>query len=329
MLKAECPRDDRFENAAPVTQAILVNKAHVPISWPKPADVLSGTVLGPAQLDATSTIPGQFVYTPPEGTVVHRTENMPLSVQFIPDDSANFATEAKSTSINVLNGTPKFESPPSLSDTTIFGAPISFAAQASDSDNDPLTYQWDFGDGSTGTGAAADHIYSAPGIYSAKVTVSDGLGGVETSIITVQVNRGMTVQKGSVKLNFQKLNTDAITISGTLQIPSLFAGNKPARVHIGGVNQDVTLDAKGKAKTGTLSLSVSAAKAGVSKFSISLAKSSFLLETMGFVNATLKNAPAHLPLLFSIGDDTYQASIPMLYTATKSKKGAGKYTAHK
>src|ERR1043165_860441 len=57
MLKAECPGDERFENAAPVTQAILVNKAHVPISWPKPADVPSGTVLGPAQLDATSTIP--------------------------------------------------------------------------------------------------------------------------------------------------------------------------------------------------------------------------------------------------------------------------------
>ena len=37
-----------------------------------------------------------------------------------------------------------------------------------------LTYSWDFDDGTTGTGATPDHIYTDAGTYTAQVTVSDG-----------------------------------------------------------------------------------------------------------------------------------------------------------
>jgi len=45
---------------------------------------------------------------------------------------------------------------------------------SSDPENDPLTYTWDFGDNSTGTGAAPAHAYTAAGIYNACLTVNDG-----------------------------------------------------------------------------------------------------------------------------------------------------------
>jgi len=44
----------------------------------------------------------------------------------------------------------------------------------------PLTYTWDFGDGSTGDGLAPQHIYSQPGTYDVRLVVANGVGQAET-----------------------------------------------------------------------------------------------------------------------------------------------------
>jgi len=51
---------------------------------------------------------------------------------------------------------------------------VSFSAQASDKESDPLTFSWDFGDGGTGTGSTATHVYTSAGTFTARVSVSDG-----------------------------------------------------------------------------------------------------------------------------------------------------------
>lgn len=47
------------------------------------------------------------------------------------------------------------------------------ATNSKDEDNDPLTYKWDFGDGTTGIGPKLFHKYLSVGKYKVTLTVSD------------------------------------------------------------------------------------------------------------------------------------------------------------
>lgn len=63
------------------------------------------------------------------------------------------------------------------------GSAISLALSATDADNDALTYSWDLGDGTKGSGATppASHVYADNGAYDIMLAVADGRGGVDTS----------------------------------------------------------------------------------------------------------------------------------------------------
>jgi PKD repeat protein len=65
---------------------------------------------------------------------------------------------------------------------------VTFTSQgASDPDNDPLTYAWDFGDGGQATGQGVMHVYRSAGTFTAKVTVSDGKKSVSATAAPVVV----------------------------------------------------------------------------------------------------------------------------------------------
>lgn len=68
------------------------------------------------------------------------------------------------------------------------GTPIQLDASSSqDPESQALTFQWNFGDGSSSTGAAPSHIYSPPGVYRARLTVTDAFAGADTSTVSVLV----------------------------------------------------------------------------------------------------------------------------------------------
>src|SRR5207302_2253551 len=85
---------------------INVLKATPVITWTMPADIVYGTALSATQLNASSSVAGTFVYTPPTGTVLSAGAAETLSVAFTPTDSANYTSTTKTVSINVLKATP-------------------------------------------------------------------------------------------------------------------------------------------------------------------------------------------------------------------------------
>jgi hypothetical protein len=68
------------------------------------------------------------------------------------------------------------------------------AEGSSDPDADPLTYEWDFGDGSPGSSALnPTHTYANSGAYTVTLTVRDGNGGEDTNDLTVRVGHAPSV----------------------------------------------------------------------------------------------------------------------------------------
>ncbi|HEY6888692.1 MAG TPA: PKD domain-containing protein, partial [Solirubrobacter sp.] len=64
---------------------------------------------------------------------------------------------------------------------------VAFTAVGADADGDPLTYEWDFGDGITSGSQNPNHVFDTPGTYTVNLTVRDGKGGIATKTLSVNV----------------------------------------------------------------------------------------------------------------------------------------------
>jgi hypothetical protein len=72
--------------------------------------------------------------------------------------------------------------------------PVSLSVDAADPDGTPLTYRWDFGDGTSSSEPAPSHVYASPGTFTASVTVTDGQATLTRSTsITVKSLTGTWV----------------------------------------------------------------------------------------------------------------------------------------
>ena len=100
------PTDEVTYSPVSKTVTIDVTKATPVITWANPAPISSSTPLSSTQLNATASVAGSFVYTPPAGTTLGVGNGQTLSTVFTPTNTVNYATANKQVTIDVTSGLP-------------------------------------------------------------------------------------------------------------------------------------------------------------------------------------------------------------------------------
>jgi hypothetical protein len=95
-------------NYIPATASVELNvvRATPTITWANPADIVYGSAIGAAQLNATANVEGTIAYKPAVGTRLDAGMGQVLSVTFTPADTNNYIPTTATATLNVLKATP-------------------------------------------------------------------------------------------------------------------------------------------------------------------------------------------------------------------------------
>jgi PKD repeat protein len=122
--------------------------------------------------------------TGPKPTYTFNTPGVYTITLNVTDAAGNWATDT--VVITVLDVT-KPVANAGQDQTVNVGTTVTFDAGGSTDNVGVVAYEWDFGDGTTGTGKSATHAYTNPGTYTVTLTVKDAAGNSATDTITVTV----------------------------------------------------------------------------------------------------------------------------------------------
>ena len=94
------PTDTKAYTAAVASVQLTVTPAAPLITWAQPAPISAGTTLGEAQLDASTSVPGTFMYNPAAGTIL-AAGTQHLTAVFTPTDTIDYSPATAHASIVV------------------------------------------------------------------------------------------------------------------------------------------------------------------------------------------------------------------------------------
>ena len=239
-------------NAAPV----ISNASITPIEGDLPLSVTFTATVTDAEGDAMT-----YLLNFGDGTVVNGTvdANGLISVPHIYTTDGRFAVSLSvsdpthtvlSQALQVEAGDVNFAPVITGADTDIevagIGIEVTFTAQATDPDNDAMTYTWHFGDSTTAEGTVGPdgmvtvtHAYTAEGSYQAFLEVTDGTATTFSPNLPVQVGAAIEVPvtnglvlllQSDIKIGLAQGNTVAAWLDGSGNGNNLFAGGDPQLV---------------------------------------------------------------------------------------------------
>jgi hypothetical protein len=172
------PTDAADYTTASATVTLQVTQATPAIVWPTPANIAFGTALSATQLNASSTVQGTFVYTPPAGTVLSAGSHA-LQATFTPADSVDYTPATAMVTVVVGQAAPTitWATPAPI----VYGTALS-ATQLNASTTVPGTFAY--------TPAVGTVLHAGPQTLGVTFTPTDGVTyGPATASVTLQVTR--------------------------------------------------------------------------------------------------------------------------------------------
>jgi PKD repeat protein len=184
----------QLNNGAPVSPALSITGTPSSGHSPEGSTVTLGSqVIAP---NASGTV--QYAWTATKNGQPFATGSA-STFSFTPDDAGTYLVSLTVTSPSGATATDSHiltvdNLPPSVTVANSFSGraewQVQFAAQGTDPgpfDAANLMYAWNFGDGTTGAGAAPTHTYANPGTYSVTVTVTDPHGATASATTTASI----------------------------------------------------------------------------------------------------------------------------------------------
>jgi hypothetical protein len=234
------------------------------ITWAVPSPIAYGTPLGSAQLNATTTVAGSFVYSPPAGTVL-TVGQQTLKTTFTPTDTTAYTTASASVPLVVTLATPNVTGLGSSMNPSLASSPITFTVSVTATAGTP-TGSVAFFDGSTQLGSAALSAGSASlttstlaagshaitAVYSGDTNFATLAGAVLTQIVesyTIGTPSGgsssATVSPGSQANFVLAVSPPTVGAPLTFTVTGLPAGStavfSPSTIPAGSAATNVTL----------------------------------------------------------------------------------------
>ena len=223
--------------------------------------------------DASGNVTGVFNFEPadgsldgPTGDVVYLTEGPDGSLYYLDLGYSDVTGTFGVSKVRRIRYVQSNQAPISVVAANPTSGPqplsVNFSSAGSmDPEGQPITYSWDFGDGSAlSTAANPTHVYTQPGQHLVRLTVSDGVNTTFSTPLTISVGSlpTATITSPADGLTFRAGNV--ITYSGDATDPD--EGALPASaftwrvdfLHEGHVHPDVTVT---NTKTGSFTIPTS------------------------------------------------------------------------
>jgi len=114
-----------------------------------------------------------------------------------------------------------------------FPLTVSFDASAStDPDGTITQYQWDFGDGESGSGMSSEHIYQTAGQFTATLTITDNGGLTDSETGTIDVKPQYTLSGSVTAANNLAMDSDVNDYNAAYASNDSFADAQPIPVPV-------------------------------------------------------------------------------------------------
>jgi PKD repeat protein len=95
---------------------------------------------------------------------------------------------------------------------------VSFSSSgSSDPEGSPISYRWDFGDGTTSTLASPSHTFFEAGTYDVRLTVTDSAGASHSASVIVSVDAAAKLRSTNISLT-ATLKSGRVTVNGKVTV---------------------------------------------------------------------------------------------------------------